>query len=430
MDKEKKELLEKLRNVKEMEENNLKELGIDDKVKVDDVKYYGTATLVQKTDGKEETIDINVYAVIEGKTIKYYSDDMCLGAETETVGKNNVGIIPSPEYERMYEEKNPIKDLIENLKQREEQEKTGEEGEGVLSLNELELEEKEELKKKEKIEEQEEGQIRNWKLSNFKGEVNLDQQVNGETLRKILGLGEEYRNIAPVEASTVGVKSKAKYCFVAIKQDGTYKILGEDILKQDRQEGTNPYDKDTKIDRDGHISQESSIAGFKIVNRPNLYLTVGFDERSSTRETTITDVSGRNSRTEEIGFELEKKGDSSWKNSDTRNILRTEQGIGKTDEMMEKQNSNLNDRIENIDADENNDTYVRIDPDAKIPGTDITWRRFANMCGYRGQEDGIQKAYKEFKEYEAENKDLENDEIINDIVEEKENEMPGPNRRR
>jgi len=111
-------------------------------------------------------------------------------------------------------------------------------------------------------------------------------------------------------------------------------------------------------------------------------------------------------------------------------MLRTEQGIGKTDEMIEKQKSNPNDRLENIDSDENNDTFVSIDPYAKIPGTDITWERFANMCGYRGQENGVEKAYKEFKKYEADNKDLENDDIINGVIEEKENEMPGPNRER
>ena len=154
MEKAKKEMLERLKNVESMEEYNLEMLGKADDVEIDDVKYLGQAELNYKVNGKKETEIINVYAVIEGKTIKYYSDDMPLAAETQNIGHRIPAIIPSPEYEKIYEEDNPIKDIIENLKQKEKEEQERPEKERIVaSLRELEKEEKEEQKQKVKNEE-------------------------------------------------------------------------------------------------------------------------------------------------------------------------------------------------------------------------------------------------------------------------------------
>jgi len=430
MEKNKKEMLEKLRNVKSMEEYNLEMMKKSDEIEIDDVKYLGEAFLEYEENGEKEVYKINVYAVIEGKTIKYYSDDMPLAAETENIGNKESAIIPSPEYEKIFEKNNPIRDIIEDLKQKEmEDQEKPEEEKNIVSLNDLEAEKEqekdgEEEKTAEDIEEQE--KTDDLKISNIKGQVDLDQQVNGETLRKILGLSEEYKSIAPIRSSTIGIKEGSKYHFVAIKNDGTCTILEENVLEEDKQKGKNPYEKDLMVNNDGSLTQESSISNFRIPRRPNLVISVRFDENSSTRETTITDVSGRESRDEDIAYEFEKEGDG-WQDPDARESRMTEDGIDASDKMVQKQKEHEdagcdNDRIENIDEDKNNDDHVHIDPEQKIEGTDITWEQFADMCGHTGN-DKVEKVYEEFKEYEADHKDLENEEIVRNIVAEKNREV-------
>ena len=59
-----------------------------------------------------------------------------------------------------------------------------------------------------------------------------------------------------------------------------------------------------------------------------------------------------------------------------------------------------------------------------IPGTNKTWRQFANECGYRG-EGSIEHAQEIFeKEREnPKNEDKSNDELVEDIVDEKNEEF-------
>lgn len=438
MEKNEKEILKKLKNIREIAQEDLEANNFENYEVKDVIHYNEKVKLVKKENNKKEKFDLYVVITENQKTEKEEEPIFEIEYLEDKNGKVYTIADLIHEYDpRSFEN---IKDVVDKSKENEQlQEEEQDEEFRTESLNELEEKEKEEKEEKDKKIEtserkEQDEKIEDLKISNVRGEVNLDQQVNGETLRKILGLGEEYRSIAPVKTSTVGVKGSSKYCFVAIKNDKTCTVLEEDILEPDKQEGMNPYDKDTKINRDGTISQDSSIAGFKIANRPNLYLSVGFDENSSTRETTITDVSGRNSRENEMSYELEKKGDS-WQEADARNSLRREQGIGKADEMSKKQKEHAeqgceNERIENIDLDKQNDEHIHlIDPNEKIPDTDITWQKLANMCGYRG-EGGVEKAYKEFKDYEADHKDLQNKEIIDNIVEEIENEVPGPIRER
>ena len=82
-------------------------------------------------------------------------------------------------------------------------------------------------------------------------------------------------------------------------------------------------------------------------------------------------------------------------------------------------------KTENADGDK---TTIEICDEDKIPGTDTTWRKFANMCGYRG-EGALEKAQKRFMEYKDKHPNIENNNtIIDNIEEEVEGEMPGPNK--
>lgn len=90
----------------------------------------------------------------------------------------------------------------------------------------------------------------------------------------------------------------------------------------------------------------------------------------------------------------------------------------------DSRNEDLVDEIENggkhLDDNKENDY---------IPGTNKTWRQFANECGYRG-EDSIEHAQEIFeKEREnSKNEDKSNDELIEDIIDEKNEEFHELNR--
>lgn len=95
----------------------------------------------------------------------------------------------------------------------------------------------------------------------------------------------------------------------------------------------------------------------------------------------------------------------------------------------EEQNKNMDagdSREENIvDEIKNGGKHQENDMENEyIPGTEKTWREFANECGYRG-EGSIEHAQEIFeKEREnSQNENKSNDELVEDIVDEKNNEF-------
>lgn len=393
----KEEILKELKRIRKEANSDLKRKPEYKNYEVKNVKYYGQVELIKKESAEKVSFDLHVIEVGEKEgevELRYYLN----GEEVDFA-----------ELLRDYESPTPIRDLIDEAeKNKELPEKEQDKSLKLHDLNELEKEEKgKDESAKDKEDDKNNEKVKDLKISNAKGEVDLDQQVNGETLRKILGLGEEFDSIAPVRAETVGASGSAEYCYVAIRNDKTCIVLGEDILQEDRQEGVNPYDKDLKVNSNGDITKESSIAGFKIANRPNFFLSVGFDENSSTRSTVITDVSSREGRVGEVGQELEKDGDG-WQDHDARNELREENGIGGADNIKEKQEQHEkinceNDRIENIDDNENNNLHEHIiNASTEVPGKNgITFEQWADELN-AGTEEIIARFEKEMQENNAE----------------------------
>jgi len=434
MNKERDEMLQRLKNVKSMEEYNLGMLGKLDDIEIDDVKYLGKVEVIHKTNGKKESETINVYAVIEGKTIKYYSDDMPLAAETKGIGKNKEEVVPSLEYERMFEKDNPIKDIIENLKQKEieEQEKSRDER-TVVSLKDLEEKKsKSETKEESKDKEKDEKIIPEFRTDKS-GSTSLDQMIDGVTLRNVLGLSSEYECIKPVSASKLrGYADVENHdAVVAIKRNGECTVLDESIIRPDRQEGKNSSNQDLNINNDGSVEYKSNTSSYQIVNSPNYYVAIGNDEGSTRKAIKLSKRSGREGD-QEVEFELHKYGAAEYEESDARNLRQSNEiGIEKSEtiENRQKEYERMGSQNESVENIKNDNMDICVNPEQNIPGTDVTWQEFANRCGYRGK-DGVDRAYKEFKDYEADHKDLKNEEIIENVIEEKENEIHGPNRRR
>lgn len=408
-----KELLEKLKNIKETAERNHPGYFVRD------VEHYDEKVEVVNEDGKVEEYDLIVVLIQNAETKEGYKLYYLDGKE-----------IPIIEFLKNRELLNSIQKVIDETQKNED--KPEEEQDEELkkeSLKELEEENKKEdkeEKEKEEVEEQEETEeIKDLKISNLKGEVDLDQQVNGETLRKILDLGEEYDSIAPVRAASIGVPSNSEYVFVAIKNDKTCTVLGKDIIKEDRQKGTNPDEKDLKVNNDGSLTEESSLANFRIVNRPNFVMTVRVDKDSSTRETTISDVSSRESRADDVAQELHKDGDERI-DDDVRNFIREENGIDESADMRKRQTEHEefgceNDRIENIDENTSNDIHTHIEKD---------WKELAIKWGYYkdGRPDE-EKAKKTYEEYKYNNPHLTDEEVVQEVSDDLYEQVPGRNSR-
>ena len=430
MNKEKEEILEKLNSVKEIAQSYFKENNFENYNVKNVIHYNKKVELINKETGQKE--EFSLYAVIaENNDLEKGGDPVF---ELEYLEDKEGNIVTISDLIQEYEGFENIKDVVDKTKENEE--KLEEEQDEELkkdSLEELELEKEQEDKEKDEEEKVEEKKL----TSDTAGATSLDQEVDRRTLRNLIGLDGDDAYIKPISASEVkskyGVNINTKEGIEIIKQDGTSRLAGENIFKQDAQEGNNSFDRDLNVKVDGSVEYESNTTSLELVNMPNHFLEMGYDYLTTKKEIKFSKRSGREGH-KEPEKELLKEGASEYIDPDQRNMRRrNEEGIGEPDEIVERYEAEKEAgcdevRVEDIDNYENNDTN-HVNPDDKIEGTDVTWRQFANQCGYRG-EDGLEKAHKEFIEYKLGHKDLSNHEIVEEIVEKIENEMPGPNKER
>lgn len=425
MDKEREEILEKLNYIKRKAENDLKNNhpGYENYVIKTVIHYNKKIELTNRQTKEKEKFDLCIAKAQDPET-KEIIDIYYLNDEEVDISELMIE----------YESPEPIKDVVD--KTRENDQRPSKQKDKQYEKQDLEELEKETNEKEEKNEK--EPTFR----TDTSGATSLDQMIDGVTLRNLLNLDGEYEYIKPVNATQLnkfGAQISSQQGIVAIKNNGECKILSEDVIRADRQEGNNSFDKDLNIGNDGNVEYKSNTTSYQIVNRPNYYISVSYDSGeneigTTNKEIKISKRSGREGE-EEVEFELQKKGAAEYEESDARKLRQeNEDGIGKSDEIIKKQekhekNGCENDRVENIDNYENNNIHEHINENDLIPGTDTTWKEFANMCGYRGK-DGIEKAQKEFMNYKEDYPDTDNKEIIEEIQEEIENEMPGPNRNR
>ena len=319
---------------------------------MEELKYCGTIQLERNDNGELENIAI--YMDSENRVYPIYPD----GQEID-IGQ----------LQRDYKDLSPIRDIVNKSKEIEVQEEEKEPEDRTVSLDESEKENEDD--KEEKSEEQnqdeqilDEEEVKDLKISNAQGKIDLDQMVDGRTLRNIMGLDADYKYIAPVGSSSLNLEgTNASYTFVALKEDGTAKVLYDDVISEDRQEGIATADKDKFVGNDGKVEQKSAISNY-VITGTRYSLSVHYDEGTSSRATTITKRSGRENTKGEIDKELHHQGDQKI-DSDSRDSLREKNGIGESDNMKKRQEEHEdeeceNDRVENIDNDKTNDLHYHI----------------------------------------------------------------------
>lgn len=440
MENENEEILEKLRDVKNTAEKDISESEEDKNEVVQNVKYYGTIELTRRDDREKEsfelyTVEIYDYEKDEIQT-KIYLD----GQEVDM-----------GEIMRTYEDINPIKDLINKAKEQEEKgeeaqtkdlnkmeqeklleyaEKTGKEKEDIEEIDELELDQKLGKDDEETIDKNTANSL------SRKEEVNLNQQIKGRTLRNVLGLEGDYVKIAIVSSSQVNQYTDPekphgnRYSFVAIRANGEAVVLGDDIIRADRQEGTNSTEKDLTANVDGRVDYENNVSSYQIVNSPNLYLKVGNDENHG-REVKIEDRS-RGKGSDGIAYELETS--NTWRaDDDERRMQREKNGIYGADKAIEEQKEHEelgceNDRVENIDDYSDNDEHRHkeyvITPATEVPGKDITFAEWAEEL-----RENPQKLIERFKRETARNPKDKPENLVKDIDDDYKRFMPQEHRR-
>lgn len=433
------EMLKRLKVIEAMEVEKLEDNGLSDNVQIDNVKYLGNAALVQDIDGKKEQIEINVYAVIEDKTIKYYSDDMCLGIETVNVGNGEPAIIPSPEYLRMYEKDNPIKDVINNLKirEREEQQKLKEER-TTVSLNELEEEEKKEQDgtKASKKESKDEKDVprRKRKPSHVIEAINPDKAKMDywQTIKQAFGLPPQVATLA--FAYPVSSEDKVDYANITIymlDKDGYIidDLKVDDYFEFDTATGNNPMqDKTVRLEEDennGKVQTEENRTMIRLKSKknPDSNSYISLEQIN-----TLGDYNDINAGSKVKGSinNIEKQLETDhvrvW-DSESEKTRRGNAGEYKGREIYEeiqshKEHNAEEQYVDDLDADGIEETFECIG--------EHDWKELATKWGYykNGKPDE-EKARRVYEEYKYNNPQLSDEEVVQEVSDDLYEQTPG-----
>ncbi len=402
-----------------------------------------------------ELIEVNI--IKEDDIYSYYYDGQKIGVYNPKVMKEKFLLISKDLKEEFADQ---IKDSInelnteeiekeaskENLKGYEqsigEDEKTFDEIKEIskiLKVHSEEIKEINEMDLNQKIEKDDKSKITDSSSLGIKETTNLNENIKGTTLAKKLGIenmtmqnGQKLTDgvkLARVSTSSLNkytdTKSNMVDSFVIIRENGEVVPIGEDILKQDTRSGINSINDDLTINNDGSVDREINTSSYKIVNgNGKEFIKVGHDE-----------ISGREIKYSQWSDEKGEYVDTELKTSrdiiiddDTRQYLKARgEGTKEATETLEKEENHKDDYKKDvtlIDHDKNNDSHVHINEDDYIPNTNMTWREFANECGYRG-EGALEKAQEKFKKAKLDNEGLSNQDIAENIIEEENEEYRG-----
>lgn len=386
-------LIDDLRGVRNKEETYNRD------IQVDDVIYMGRATI-----GKdEEEREVNVYQVIEGKTIKYYFDNDCVAYETLNVGKGEPAIIPSPEYLKEYEEGTPIKDIIVNLKQKqmEEQAKTRDEEKEMVSLNELEQEldrkdenGKEEQDKTKKKEEEIKSKEKR-KPSHVIEVIEPDKAKMDywKNVKQAFGLPDKVHTVA--FAYPTSKEDKVDYANITVymlDKDGYIidDLKVDDYFEFDSSTGNNPINDDTvRFEEDenkgkAQLEENNTMIRLKAKNSQDQNTYISLEQKNHVGDNHDINA-GRKivGGTQNVEKQLETNKLRVW-DSDRERLVNGRAGIYNMNHIYEEADKHKDHGDEEYIKKENadgKDYTVEMCESPIIPGTDKTWEELAEETG-------------------------------------------------
>ena len=443
-------------------ENDIKEKQTENKMnEIKDIKLVGQVTWRDKVNGKD--ISDNVF-IVEKEIIEidesgkkritkqknFYIGNKCIAASLGDDGLvyNKTFAISEPDKIKA------IKDLLEKTSQEDIEKysmnklKTKEIAE-VLTTHlgsEISEEEVQQLFKnmdeqeieeiEEKGKDKEEGILSKKQTDIIKvngiQKVDLNKKVDGkETLSKRLDL-DGYENIyvvysEKVDDITPGEKrNNTTYSLVGVKNDGTAKVLNDEF-HMDNTVGSGTLKQQTKIRANSTATRDNK--DLSVYTRKTNGISIGCENdmgnvnlflyKRTVKENENVGIQIETSKTPVIPMEIREIMNKN-KQDEVYNEIKKHTDIG----------CNPKD-VKDFDGDENTATHIvneynEIDENDYIPNTNMTWREFANKCGYRGE--GIEDIKKAIKVVEK--MEIVNEESLDNYIEEEEENFNENHRKR
>jgi len=411
MKEKRQQIINELRTKRQEE---IEESGLN--IKIINIDYIITLNELDEKDGEKLKDIFEIIEEREGEVFyKYYDEDLKLIAARV---KGEKELIPGEEEvfknkdERFLENLNKIKEVSEAKKD---------------NLSEQNIEEKEDAI--------------TGKPQNVIQYIDVDKAYvdDKNTFRKAYGIPAEIKELAirgttgqdkdPLSSNlTIDMVDKNGNKVEKIKI-GEKELGITDFFEVDDATGSNPmYDDNTKLELDKTVEKNRNHTMGRFISKknPSLYLSIEQKDVGSYPEV----YSGRKTKNgnDPVEIQLETRNEPIQTSLEMQKINRMSRGnysadqIDKEADFHEEHGDDI-DNINRKNADGDRTTFEICDDD-KIPGTDITWREFANNCGYRG-ENGLEQAKEKFIEYKKEYPNLENKELVDNIVEDLEGDMPG-----
>lgn len=384
--------------------------------------YYLGNKCIAGTLGNNQIIYNNTFAISEPDKMKAINE-LLEATPEEEIEKNSMNKLQTKEMAEILSAhlgrpvaEEEVQKLIEDM-DKQEIEELSEEGE--------EQEEKEPEDKKNQLTKKQTEKI---KVNGIQ-KADLSQKVDGiETLGKRLDL-DGYQYIYVVYSENVNEinpnvkRNDTTYSLVGMKNDGTAKVLNDEF-ELDASVGNNASKVQTRINADGTATRDSKDSS--VFTRKSNGMTVGCRNdggiirmslgKKTLEENEITSTEIQTSKTGYIPIR-------------TREIFNRNKGMHQIDKIQDEVKEHTDEGckpkdVKDFDGDKNTGTHVDIDyteinENDYIPNTNMTWRQFANKCGYRGEGmEGIRKSVEVVQKM-----DVVNQETLNKYIEDTEDDF-------
>ena len=435
------------------------------KTEIKDIKFVGQATWKDKINGKD--LSNNLF-IVEKQIIEiddegkeriteqknYYLGDKCVAGELgngeilygETFATSEPDKMeaindllertPEEEIENNSMNKLQTKEMAEVLSAH--LGRTVEEEKVQKLMKDMDKQEIEELSEEQENQEEKEPEEKKNKLNKKQTEkikvngiqkVDLNKKVDGkETLGKRLDLSG-YENMYVVYSENVDEitsgekRNNTTYSLVGVKSDGTAKVLNDEF-EMDNTVGNGATREQTKIRANSTATRDNK--DMSVYTRKSNGMSIGCENDMGNVNMFLYQKTVEEN--ENVGIQIETS-QTPVIPIETREIMNRNKGMYQKEKVQDKIQEHTDEGckpkdVKDFNGDKNTGTHVDIDyteinENDYIPNTNMTWRQFANKCGYRGEGmEGIRKSVEVVQKM-----DVVNQETLNKYIEDTEDDF-------
>lgn len=448
-----------------IENDILKQQTENKKIKIKDIKFVGSAEWKDKINGQERA---DVVFIVEKEIIEksedgkervteqksYYLGDKCVAGELgngEILYGETFAISESDKMEAIKDllEKTPEEEIENNSMNKLQTKEISEVLSAYLGrpvaeekvqklMKDMDKQEIEELSEVQENQEEKEPEEKKNKLNKKQTEkikvngiqkVDLNKKVDGkETLGKRLDLSG-YENMYVVYSENVDEitsgekRNNTTYSLVGVKSDGTAKVLNDEF-EMDNTVGNGATREQTKIRANSTAARDNK--DMSVYTRKSNGMSIGCENDMGNVNMFLYQKTIEEN--ENVGIQIETS-QTPVIPIETREIMNRNKGVYQKEkvqgEIQEHTDEGCKPKdVKDFDGDKNTGTHVDIDyteinENDYIPNTNMTWRQFANKCGYRGEGmEGIRKSVEVVQKM-----DVVNQETLNKYIEDTEDDF-------